>query len=206
MKIGIIGAGNIGATVARLFINAGHEVAISNSRGPASLQPLVKELGAKAHAASKDGAARFGEIVLLVDVQEDGDQFRAETLRALSRHIPAGPQACCAQWHLARRPRRRSPLRHHRRSRDNCSFQCEESVSEKPGFGECRRTCATRGDRSRPDCAGARRNLCHFIPRGRSLYHIGIFGESGRRFGRGLLAPAAWAIDPVSGPLVLKLK
>ena len=65
MKIGIIGAGNIGATVARLFINAGHEVAVSNSRGPASLQPLVKELGAKAHAASKDDAARFGEIVLL---------------------------------------------------------------------------------------------------------------------------------------------
>ena len=45
MKIGIIGAGNIGATVARLFVNSGHEVAISNSRGPASLQPLVKELG-----------------------------------------------------------------------------------------------------------------------------------------------------------------
>jgi 8-hydroxy-5-deazaflavin:NADPH oxidoreductase len=32
MKIGIIGAGNIGATAAKLFINAGHEVAISNSR------------------------------------------------------------------------------------------------------------------------------------------------------------------------------
>ena len=65
MKIGIIGAGNIGATVARLFLKAGHEVAISNSRGPESLQPLVKELGAKAHAATKDDAARFGEVVLL---------------------------------------------------------------------------------------------------------------------------------------------
>jgi len=65
MKIGIIGAGNIGGTVARLFVNAGHEVAISNSRGPESLQPLVKELGAKAHAMTKDDAARFGEVVLL---------------------------------------------------------------------------------------------------------------------------------------------
>src|SRR5438876_3536571 len=75
-----------------------------------------------------------------------------------------------------------------------------ESVSEKPGFGECKRTCATRGDRSRPDCAGARRNVRHFIPRGRGLYHIGIFSESGRRFGRGLVAPAAW----VSGSVILK--
>src|SRR5438270_11528629 len=65
MKIGIIGAGNIGATVARLFINAGHAVGVSHSRRPASLQPLVKELGAKARAASKDDAARFGEVVLL---------------------------------------------------------------------------------------------------------------------------------------------
>ena len=80
-----------------------------------------------------------------------------------------------------------------------------ERVSEKPGFGDCRRTCATRGDRSRPDCAGARRNVRHFIPRRRGLYHIGIFGESGR-FGGGPLAAAAWAIDPVSGPLVLNLK
>ena len=35
MNIGIIGAGNVGGTTARLFIDAGHEVAISNSRGPA---------------------------------------------------------------------------------------------------------------------------------------------------------------------------
>ena len=33
MKIGIVGAGNIGGTAAELFANAGHEVVISNSRG-----------------------------------------------------------------------------------------------------------------------------------------------------------------------------
>lgn len=37
MDIGIIGAGHIGATLAQLFVNVGHAVAISNSRGPASL-------------------------------------------------------------------------------------------------------------------------------------------------------------------------
>src|SRR5689334_10753918 len=65
MKIGIIGAGNIGATVAGLFTRAGHEIAISNSRGPESLKDLVAELGDRARAATVDEAARFGEVVLL---------------------------------------------------------------------------------------------------------------------------------------------
>ncbi len=65
MKIGIIGAGNIGATVARLFIKAGHEVALSNSHGPESLRELIQELGPTAHALSKDEAARSSDIVLL---------------------------------------------------------------------------------------------------------------------------------------------
>jgi predicted dinucleotide-binding enzyme len=50
MKIGIIGAGNIGATAAQLFIKSGHAVAISNSRGPESLKNLVKKLGDNAIA------------------------------------------------------------------------------------------------------------------------------------------------------------
>jgi 8-hydroxy-5-deazaflavin:NADPH oxidoreductase len=65
MKIGILGAGNIGATSARLFVAAGHEVAVSNSRGPESLRELVSELGPKAHAMTVDDAARFGDVILL---------------------------------------------------------------------------------------------------------------------------------------------
>lgn len=65
MKIGIIGSGNIGGTIARLFVQAGHEVAISNSRGPDSLAELVTELGPRARAATVDEAARFGKVVLL---------------------------------------------------------------------------------------------------------------------------------------------
>jgi len=65
MRIGILGAGNIGATAARLFVDAGHEVAVSNSRGPESLKDLVRELGPRAHAMTIDDAARFGEVVLL---------------------------------------------------------------------------------------------------------------------------------------------
>jgi 8-hydroxy-5-deazaflavin:NADPH oxidoreductase len=65
MKIGILGAGNIGAAAARLFVEAGHEVALSNSRGPESLKDLVRELGTGARAMTIEDAARFGDVVLL---------------------------------------------------------------------------------------------------------------------------------------------
>ena len=65
MKIGIIGAGNIGANAAKLFVKAGHEIAIANSRGAETLKDLVAELGENARAVSTDEAARFGEIVFV---------------------------------------------------------------------------------------------------------------------------------------------
>jgi 8-hydroxy-5-deazaflavin:NADPH oxidoreductase len=65
MLIGIIGSGKIGATAARLFVDAGHEVAIANSRGPESLAEFVAELGESAQAATVDEAAEFGEVVLV---------------------------------------------------------------------------------------------------------------------------------------------
>ena len=65
MKIGIIGSGNIGATAARLFTRAGHEVALSNSRGGVGLEALTAELGEGARATDIESAARFGEVVLV---------------------------------------------------------------------------------------------------------------------------------------------
>jgi predicted dinucleotide-binding enzyme len=64
VDIGIIGSGNIGATVAGLFAGAGHRVAISNSRGPESLRELVEGLGGDVRAATVSEAAEFGEVVL----------------------------------------------------------------------------------------------------------------------------------------------
>ena len=43
MKIAVVGAGMIGATAARLFAGADHEVVVSNSRGPDSLALLEFE-------------------------------------------------------------------------------------------------------------------------------------------------------------------
>lgn len=65
MDIGIIGAGHIGATLARLLIDAGHRVAIANSRGPDTLTDLVSDLGSHAHAATIEEAATFGRAVIV---------------------------------------------------------------------------------------------------------------------------------------------
>jgi 8-hydroxy-5-deazaflavin:NADPH oxidoreductase len=65
MRIGTIGAGHIGGTLARAFVRAGHEVAISNSRGPATLDALAKELGPRARAVTAAEAADFGNVVVV---------------------------------------------------------------------------------------------------------------------------------------------
>ena len=65
MRIGMIGAGHIGGTLAKLFVGAGHEVAVSNSRGPETLASLVEQLGDGAQATHAEEAARFGEIVVV---------------------------------------------------------------------------------------------------------------------------------------------
>lgn len=64
MNIGIIGAGHIGATLARLFAAAGHDVAISNSRGPETLADLASDLGPKVQAMTVEAAATFGDVVV----------------------------------------------------------------------------------------------------------------------------------------------
>ena len=63
--IGLIGAGHIGSTVARLAVDAGHDVVLSNSRGPETLADLVSELGPRARAAPAAEAAAAGDIVVV---------------------------------------------------------------------------------------------------------------------------------------------
>jgi 8-hydroxy-5-deazaflavin:NADPH oxidoreductase len=63
--LGIIGSGAIGSAVARLAVAAGHDVLLSNSRGPDSLTDHVAELGQRARAAEPAEAATYGDIVVL---------------------------------------------------------------------------------------------------------------------------------------------
>ena len=63
--IGFIGSGHIGSTLARLAIDAGYDVVLSNSRGPGTLADVVGKLGPSARAATVDEAAAAGEIVVV---------------------------------------------------------------------------------------------------------------------------------------------
>lgn len=63
MKIGIIGAGNIGSALAYRLVDLGHEVVISNSRGPETLDDVVAETGAT--AVSARDAARGRDMVII---------------------------------------------------------------------------------------------------------------------------------------------
>jgi hypothetical protein len=64
MRIGLIGAGHIGSTLAKLWADAGHEVVVS-SRRPDELAPLVAEIGTRARAGTPLEAAAFGAVVML---------------------------------------------------------------------------------------------------------------------------------------------
>jgi predicted dinucleotide-binding enzyme len=63
MKIGIIGAGNIGSALTRHFTRLGHDVAVANSRGPETLTALAKETGAKPAQVSE--VARGRDLIVV---------------------------------------------------------------------------------------------------------------------------------------------
>ncbi|NJJ58678.1 NAD(P)-binding domain-containing protein [Pseudomonas grimontii] len=117
MKIGVIGAGFIGRAVAQLALAAGHEVMLSNSRGPHTMSSVVSGiLGVQ--VGSADDAAKFGDVVLVAIPLEhyrsvpaqwlegktvmdannyypnrDGhipvlDRFETTTSRLLAEHLP----------------------------------------------------------------------------------------------------------------------
>jgi 8-hydroxy-5-deazaflavin:NADPH oxidoreductase len=62
MKIGIIGAGNVGHALAVRFADVGHEVMLSNSRGPDTLAGVVASIGGNVAAGTVADAARFGDL------------------------------------------------------------------------------------------------------------------------------------------------
>lgn len=63
--LGLIGAGRIGGTLARLAAQQGYDVVVSNSRGPDTLRDLVAEIGSNARAATVEEAADAGDLVVV---------------------------------------------------------------------------------------------------------------------------------------------
>lgn len=64
IRIGVIGAGNIGGTIGTLWVKDGHEVMFA-SRHPDTLAPLIAALGPKAKAGTPDEAIKFGDAVFV---------------------------------------------------------------------------------------------------------------------------------------------
>jgi 8-hydroxy-5-deazaflavin:NADPH oxidoreductase len=69
LRIGIIGAGNIGGTLTRRLTSLGHDVAVANSRGPETLAKLAAETGAK--AVTVEEAARGRHVVVVTIPQKN---------------------------------------------------------------------------------------------------------------------------------------
>jgi predicted dinucleotide-binding enzyme len=76
----MIGAGNIGATAARNFLDAGHAVALSNSRDPDTLQGLIADLGDDSQALTVEEAIEFGDLVMEAIPYADLESLPADAL------------------------------------------------------------------------------------------------------------------------------
>ena len=66
MRIGFIGAGNVTKVMGRHLLNAGHTIAICNSRGPETLGALIDELGPGATAETKDQVVQSDVVIIAV--------------------------------------------------------------------------------------------------------------------------------------------
>ena len=112
MRIGVVGSGKIGATAARLFVGAGHQTAIANSRGPESLADLVSELGDLARAFRAGCLGRAARLDAVPDDQLAAVQARrTHAYEQLSR---AGlGRGCLAQLESGRPRFGADPIRFH---------------------------------------------------------------------------------------------
>ena len=86
MKIGIVGAGNIGGNCARQFAKGGHEVMLSGSGDPDKYEPLAAEIGDGASVGTPAEAAEFGEVVVFA-VPWDGIDESVERAGSLDGKI-----------------------------------------------------------------------------------------------------------------------
>jgi 8-hydroxy-5-deazaflavin:NADPH oxidoreductase len=85
--LGTIGAGHIGSALARVAVDAGHDVVLSNSRGPESLADLVADIAARPTARGSVRAATAPEAAAAADLA-----VVTIPLRALGR-VPVEPLA-----------------------------------------------------------------------------------------------------------------
>ena len=84
MKIGIIGSGEVGQSLARGFLKYGYEVMIGTNN-KAKVEELKSKVGAKAAVGSFEQVARFGELVVLAVKGSAAEAARREHVRGHAR-------------------------------------------------------------------------------------------------------------------------
>jgi predicted dinucleotide-binding enzyme len=85
MKIGIIGAGHIGGTLARRLTALGHDVSTANSRGPDTLSDLARETGARPVTVAQ--AARSGEVVIITIPEKNIPELPKDLFQGVSPDV-----------------------------------------------------------------------------------------------------------------------
>src|ERR1700730_1032674 len=85
MKIGIIGAGNIGGTLTRRFTALRHKVYVANSRGPDTLADLAAETGANPVTVKE--AARAEDVVIVTIPQKNIPSLPADLFAKTPKNV-----------------------------------------------------------------------------------------------------------------------
>ena len=85
MKIGIIGAGAIGATLARKFSAAGHQVSLANSRGPESIREIAS--AANATAVALADVVKGADVVVVSIPEQAIPKLPKDLFASLPRHV-----------------------------------------------------------------------------------------------------------------------
>jgi 8-hydroxy-5-deazaflavin:NADPH oxidoreductase len=99
MKYAIIGSGNIGTALARIFARKSIEIGIANSRGPETLESLAKEAGSSVRPVSMEEAHQAEIIFLAVpftshkEVAEKFEQWNRKILVDLTNALRVAPEA-----------------------------------------------------------------------------------------------------------------
>jgi predicted dinucleotide-binding enzyme len=98
MKYVIIGSGQIGTALARIFARKNVEVGIANSRGPETLESLAKEAGSSVRPVSIEEAHRAEIIFLAVpftshkEIAEKFEQWNGKILVDVTNALRVAPQ------------------------------------------------------------------------------------------------------------------
>lgn len=86
MKVGIVGTGNIGGTIARKLKAAGHQVRVANSRGPEGVQGFADEIGAT--AVDVHGAVEGVDVIFLSIPLPAMAELPKGLFEAVPRNVP----------------------------------------------------------------------------------------------------------------------